>query len=213
MSENIRQTVDRMIGEELLDDAIRYSSEELAAADSIAHKTYAATDDPDERLRAMSRLIEVGVVHADCLFRGGYFADTLTLSVTLLLMASADFSLADKNLGPSAMALCYLALVSLEADSERLSELTSGVSNGDDHVRQTISYLASILYRLYGLFRDDTGIWGIRAYELLKGIMNQGIISAPTINLFGREIDPAAPADVVGDIIGRLRALGFKFGV
>ena len=211
-TEEIRHTVDRMIQEGRLDDAIRLSSEELALADSRLHQIYSISND-DERCRAMSDLLAVGVIHADCLFRGGYYVDAVPLCVTLLLMASADFSLDNREIGPLVMALCYLALVSFEACGTRLGDIAEQVPDGEEHVRRTISCLASVMYRLYTEFKDEPGPWPMRVYELLDGIRGAGRISTPFLVSFVRKIDPVKPADVIGDIIGRLRALGFRFGV
>ncbi len=212
-SEEIRQTVDSLLAGDALQDAIRYSSEELAMADSRLHSVYSSVDDPSARFEAMSELLSAGVIHADCLFRGHYYADTVTLCLTLLLMASADYRLDDSSIVPSSMALCYLALVALEAESPRLSDIASQVPDGEEHVRRTVSCLASVMYCLYNRFKDSSGPWGIRVYELLDGIKNDGIITAPFIDLFGQMVDPATPAAAIGDVIGRLRALGFRFGI
>lgn len=208
MNDNISRLIkeiNEMAASGNLEDAIRLSGEELARCDNAWRKAHNARLPVEEPLAAFARL---ALVHSDLLFIATDWPDAYATSVTAMMTLALD-----RQCMANAHEMFGLLTVALAA-FEQIVAKTEKDSFTETHVPVIITCLASLLYFYYRhTWADGQSKWHGRAYPILNEMIQTGAVRSPRIPVANPdgtsvEADPADPAPVFSDLVGRSAALG-----
>lgn len=197
-------TIDEMLDRGEVEDAVRFSGELLANADSlwtVAHNDKATTIDE------ISALAILAAYHCDALAMMSNVNDAYATAVTALFQMAIDGN-ESLSLDQSAMQLYITAIFAL------MQIINQQFANADDvareHINEIMRYLASMLYYYYnkvGKSRPDFPHLHI-AYQILSQLRNDVEIQSPTIKVLDEEVTPSSPLSLFSDLVGRSHAMG-----
>lgn len=202
---------DLLLRENNVADAVRLSGELLSKADSDWRGRYNAGE---SRTDEICQVLDAGAMHCLALFLSGQIRDCYSTAVMLDLECEVD-GVDRRMVRLSTLRLRHLALTSF------LSVLDSMPVSGDeevlDHVSNIMRYLCDLLCHDYeGVVNGDVSdLSGAdravvsEVHGLLSGLLERGMrFEADAIVVGGEFHSPEHPAAVIGDLIGRSRALG-----
>lgn len=191
----------RMLDSGAIDEAIRFSAETLADADERWTESRNSGAGSSE---ALARRQNAGGWHVEALMLGGYDSEAFATALMLLLGAAIDQS-RDNVIDASHLKLFYLALSAFN----RLSPQLEANPDAAIHAPKIIGYLASLLYDVYRRVAagEPSNPYLRPSYELLTSLQPVGAIQWPEVDVNGTPVGVDRPADIIGDAVGRSRAL------
>lgn len=202
---------DQLLKENNVADAVRLSGELLSQADSDWRGRYNAGERGTDEI---CQVLDAGAMHCLTLFLSGQIRDCYSTALMLDLECEID-GVDRQTVRLSTLRLRHLALTSL------LTVLDSMPVSDDeqvlDHISNIVRYLSDLLYHDYesvvngdtsGLTAADRAIVS-EVHGLLSSLLERGMrFEADAIVVGGEFHSPERPAAVIGDLIGRSRALG-----
>lgn len=174
-----------------LEDAVRFSGEELARLDNIwrrAHNAHlhdantpAGPADAVART-AVTEMATMAVCHADMLMRAGMPQDAF--AVTLTTIAALTMEGADRTEPQLMMTLCALTCLALNtlAETDPMPPALA-TPEAREHFPVIISYCASMLYHWYAQTVAAPTPWHQRITPLLRTLIRAGAVQSPTLTI------------------------------
>lgn len=197
-------TIDEMLDGGNIEDAVRFSGELLAKADSLWTM---AKNEKSSTLDEISALSILAAYHCEALSMISNANDAYATAVTALFQMAIDGN-DSLSLKQSAMQLYNSAIISLmQIIPQQFSN-----ANAEDrvHLNEIMRYLASMLYFYYnkvGKARPDFPHLHV-TYQILTQLRNDVDIESPTIKVLDEEVNPSAPLSLFADLVGRSQAMG-----
>lgn len=197
--------IDRLSENGDTDTALRESGSALAEADNQWTKAYNSRNNTPDDIESFALMASQ---HCELLLSAGYTADTYGTALLSLLQTDIDGH-TSARINRCAMILYETALVAMI----KLSESTPADDNDcREHMSYIMHYLSSMLYHYYRkVGAESPGFDALHsAYNLLKQMEPLGVVSEK-ITMAGKEeqTDPASSREILADLIGRSRALGW----
>lgn len=197
-------TIDQMLDRGEVDDAVRFSGELLAQADTLwtaARNSNASTIDE------ISALAILAAYHCDALAMMSNLNDAYATAVTALFQIALDGN-DSLSLHQSALQLYNTAIISLMQMLRQQQIIPDDFSR--QHVNEIMRYLASMLYFYYNKVKESRPDFPHLsvAYQILSQLRNSVEIQSPTINVLNEEIAPSSPLPLFSDLMGRSVAMG-----
>ena len=184
------------------EDAVLLSGEALA----LAYEQWATKINPKENsLEQINVMAIAASCHCGSLAAIGNFHDAYATAVGAILQISVDPNNSD-NINQSLLSIYTTAVFAL------LNELASLVpdDNTRAHINCITRYLGSMLYHFYNLIgnKHPDSPYLEAAHEALSIMQNYTNIESPVITVLNEQIDPTSSQPLIGDLVGRSRALG-----
>ena len=197
-------SIDEMIDRGDLEDAVRFSGELLAKADSL---WASAKNNNLSSLDEISILSILAAYHCEALAMMNNINDAYATAVTALFQMTID-GYDSLSIKQSAMQLYITAIFAL------MQIIQQQFANADEiareHLNEIMRYLASMLYYYYnqvGVCNSEFPHLSV-AYQILLQLKNDVDIQSPTIKVLNEEVNPAAPLSLFADLVGRSQAIG-----
>lgn len=192
----------RLLDQGAIEDAVLLSGEALACA----YEQWAAKINHKENsLEQINVMAIASSCHCGSLAAMGNFHDAYATAIGAILQISVDPNHSD-NIDQSLLSIYTTAVFAL---LNKISTLTP-----DDDTRTHIDcitrYLSSMLYYYYNLIGNKCpdSPYLEAAYEALSIMQNYTKIESPVISVLDEQISPTSPQPLIGDLVGRSRALG-----
>ena len=186
-----------------IEDAVLLSGEALACA----YEQWAQhINNHLDSLQQVDVMAIAASCHCGSLAAMGNFHDAYATAIGAILQISIDPNHSD-NIDQSLLSIYTTAVFSL------LNTLSASAPESDDariHITHISRYLASMLYHYYntvGKAHSDSPYLN-SAYEALPIMRQYTIIETPTITVLDEQVNPSSPHSLIGDLVGRSRALG-----
>lgn len=186
----------------VVNEAVVLSGEALALAyEQWSARINSHLDSFDE----INTMAVAALCHCDALAMIGDFQEAYSTALGAILQISVDKNKSD-NINQSLLSIYTTATFSAVNIFARLS---SEDEYSREHVQIIIRYLASMLYYYYNVVGANVpaSVFLENAYDALFHVRNYTKIDTPTINVLNKQIDPAFPHELIGDLIGRSQAL------
>ena len=197
-------SIDEMIDRGDLEDAVRFSGELLAKADSL---WASAKNNNLSSLDEISILSILAAYHCEALAMMNNINDAYATAVTALFQMTID-GYDSLSIKQSAMQLYITAIFAL------MQIIQQQFANADEiareHLNEIMRYLASMLYYYYnqvGVCNSEFPHLSV-AYQILLQLKNDVDIQSPTIKVLNEEVNPAVPLSLFADLVGRSQAIG-----
>lgn len=196
--------IDEMIDRGEVEDAVRFSGELLAKADSLwttARNNKSVTTDE------ISALAILAAYHCDALAMMGNTTDAYATAVTALFQIAIDGNIS-LSLDLSSLQLYNTAIISL------MQILRQQAITPDDtsrvHINEITRYLTSMLYHYYNKVNESRPHFPHLpvSYQILSSMRENVEIQTPLIKVLDENVNPSAPLPLFSDLIGRSHALG-----
>lgn len=197
-----------------LEDAVRFSGEELARLDNLwrrAHNARLRSASPAESSpspkQPVTDMAAMAVCHAEMLLHAVLAQDAYAVAVTAiaaLAMENADSR--EPQLMLELTALACMALNTL-AETDPVPAQLSG-EEAREHFPLIITYCASMLYYWYAQTAKTPSEWHRDINPLLRTLIRTGAVQSPTLTIAAAEVSPADTAAILPDLLGRSMALG-----
>ena len=192
-------TIDEMLDRGDVEDAVRYSGELLAEADTLwtsAHNDKATTIDE------ISALAILAAYHCDALAMMSNINDAYATAVTALFQMAIDGN-ESLSIDQSALQLYNTAIMSM-------MQALQPDDTSRQHINEIMRYLASMLYHYYnkvGKARPNFPHLQV-SYQILAQLQGSVDIQSPSIKVLNEEINPSTPLPLFRDLVGRSHAMG-----
>ncbi len=197
-------TIDEMLDGGNIEDAVRFSGELLAKADSLWTM---AKNEKSSTLDEISALSILATYHCEALSMISNANDAYATAVTALFQMAIDGN-DSLSLKQSAMQLYNSAIISLMQIIPQ--QFSNANAENRVHLNEIMRYLASMLYYYYnkvGKARPDFPHLHV-TYQILSQLRNDVDIQSPTIKVLDEDINPSAPLSLFADLVGRSQAMG-----
>ncbi len=187
-------------------EAVRLTGEALAISDAQWTSLVNAHLPAVDALCASNR---IGALHAEALFMAGA-VDTCFSTSMLMLMRSGGSLTDSLQVQESVLNIPLYAILSLNKFMERCQ--ASGALDDflSDHATAIMILLASMLYSLYAKIGEAdpafTGLYDLRGS--LSDMIAGDLVRKGDININGKVINSDDYLAIMGDVIGRARAIG-----
>lgn len=195
--------IDQMIDRGEVPDAVRFSGELLAKADSLW--TNARNNKIDSK-KAISAVAILAAYHCDALAMMSNLNDAYATAVTVLFQMAIDGN-DSLSINQSALQLYNTAIISLMQILQQPALQPDDTSR--QHINEIMRYLASMLYHYYnivGKARPNFPHLQV-TYQLLSQLQGSVDIQYPTIKVLNEEISPSSPLPLFSDLVGRSHAM------
>lgn len=185
-----------------IEDAVLLSGEALAKAyEQWASKINTQQDSLDQ----INVMAIAASCHCGALATMGHFHDAYATAVGAILQISIDPNNSD-NINQSLLSIYTTATFAL---LNTLSSMPPDSNEATQHAETISRYLASMLYYYYNLVgkTSPNSPYLESAYEALTIMKQFTQIETPLITVIGEQINPQLPHSLIGDLVGRSRAL------
>lgn len=200
VDQQIEQIEQMAVTPEGVADAVRLSGQFLAAADA---RWTAAHNSGDDSKTQLAEMLRMGICHADMLFRADMARDAYALCVMLLMAAAYNDAVQENS--NSVLALTFLACMTLM----RMLPTMRNDEVAHTHLPHITRYLASLAYAHFmETVRTNPCVWHKRAQHWLVDAERSGLIESGTVEIPGGRDNPLTATAIIGDLVGRSRALG-----
>ncbi len=181
--------------------AVSLSGDALAHCDARWTEALNSHTDTSD---AIADSMLAGTAHVDALAHSGQTAEALSTAVLLLTQDAIDPSQNSEVIPGRVRLLC----MSVEA-VDSLMQATPPDDFVKEHAMSIVTSLGSMLYVSYNQLRQSMPEGPIvnDAYALLSQLRKLGAVQWPNVTIGTETIDAADRGRLLGDIIGRLRAL------
>ena len=185
-----------------IEDAVLLSGEALAKAH---HFWASAINNHSESQHEVNIMAIAASIHCYALALMGKTNDAYSTAIGAILQITIDNN-RSRNIDNSMLSIYTTAAVSL---MRILSENPPCDSEAKEHGTIITRYIASLLYYYYNLIGNEMpdSPYLESAYATLNHLRQFTSIETPSINVLGQWVSPNEPHDIIGDLIGRSRAL------
>lgn len=189
-----------------IEEAVRYSGEQFAMSDA-RWTSLVNTRKPADA--ALCESNHIGALHAESLYLAG--ADDACFSTAmLLLMRSADRLGDDLSAQKSVLSIPIYALLALSRfmGSHQMNGTIDDFLS--DHATAMLILLASFQYSLFmKISKTDPSFAGLADVRgQIEGLIAQGLVREGEIKINGKAINSDDYPAIIGDVMGRGRAIG-----
>lgn len=186
----------------VVDEAVILSGEALA----MAYEQWSAKiNNHSDSYEEINTMAVAASCHCSALAMGGDFREAYATAIGAILQISVDRNESD-NISQSLLSIYTTATFSA---INIFSQLLPDDEYCRDHAQVIIRYLSSMLYYYYNVVGTNVpvSLFLENAYDVLSLVQKFIKIDTPTITVLNKQIDPAAPHELIGDLIGRSQAL------
>lgn len=203
---NIEKVYNALIDGGNFNEAVSFTGEVLAKSDAC---WTSLVNEHHPAINALCESNRIGALHAEALLLAGAVDACFSTSL-LLLMRSANPLTDILSVQESALNIPLYSIMALSRFMEQ-QQLSGSIDEFlSDHATAIMLLLASLQYSLYQKVRNAdpsfVGLYDLR--DNLSAMIARDLVREGDININGKVINSGDYPAIIGDVIGRARAIG-----